>query len=115
MDSVNSVYLGGAFSGTVNFDFTSGQTDSKTSAGLTDGFLTKLNSSGQYDYTLTVGGSDMDKTTAVAATQNTQSVFWGGNFKNTVDLDPQSSSQENHSSFGMEDIFLIKMKWDGTW
>jgi len=116
-DSINAVYAAGAFTGSVNFARDTG-TDSKTSEGQTDAFLTKILIDGTYAYTLTAGGTGSDEADAVSASPAALAAFWGGYFQNTADLDPRTtltSQIEEHTAFGSDDAFLIKSTPAGEW
>lgn len=119
-DSVNAVafgpagevYAAGQFVGTVNFN--SGGTDTRTSAGSSDAFLTRLTSAGGYGLTVTAGGNGEDAAHAAVVNPTTTHVVWGGAFQNTADLDPRAGT-EDHVSFGGNDGFTIKMTSGGEW
>jgi hypothetical protein len=59
-DGSGNVYVTGYFLGTVNFAADWGGTDSKTSAGYYDIFVTKINAAGTYGWTHRMGGSGWD-------------------------------------------------------
>ncbi|MGA8180346.1 MAG: SBBP repeat-containing protein, partial [Desulfobacterales bacterium] len=60
VDSSGNVFITGSFQETVEFN-PGGVSDSHTSAGLEDIFLTKINADGSYGYTKTMGGTDHDE------------------------------------------------------
>ncbi len=113
LDAASDVFAVGTFSGVVDFNFGS-DTDTKAPTGSTDGFLIRVSGSGNYSYVVPVGGAMEDSANAVAVTQNTWLVYWGGAFQSSADLDPRASS-EVHTAFGSNDAFLIKMTSNGGW
>ena len=59
VDSVGNVYVVGWFQDTVDFDPGPG-TDIKTSMGSYDGFISKYDAAGAYQWTKTIGGTGDD-------------------------------------------------------
>jgi Beta-propeller repeat len=113
VDGSDNVYITGYFSGT-NADFNpGGVADSHTSAGLEDIFLTKINYDGSYGYTKTMGGTGSDYGRSVAL-DSIDNVYITGSFQETVDFDPGSGT-DNHTSKGLDDIFLTKINFDGSY
>ena len=115
-DGSGNVYITGSFRGTVDFDPGAGS-DSHTSIGLEDIFLTKINSDGSYSWTKNMGGtaSDIGQSVAVDSSGN---VYITGSFQGTnVDFDPGTNPGEEdlHTSKGAEDIFLTKINSDGSY
>ncbi len=78
VDAVGNVYVTGHFSGTATFGATT-----LTSAGLTDMFVAKLNSSGAYQWAARSGGSGDDGGTGVAVDGNGR-VYVTGRFTGTA-------------------------------
>jgi hypothetical protein len=93
--------------------------DNHISHGLEDVFLSKFDSSGNYLWAKTWGGSNYDWGYGVAV-DGSGSAYVTGNFWWTVDFDP-GSSVDNHTSNGGYDVFLSKFdssgnfKWAKTW
>ena len=107
LDNSGNIYLSGVFSDTVNFAADWADTDSHTSAGDWDIFLTKINPDGTYGWTKTMGGTAMDASRSVAA-DSSGNVYIIGQFYGTADFDP-GTGVDNHTSAGVEDdIFLTK-------
>ena len=103
VDGSGNVYVTGEFYGTVNF----GAGD-VTSAGQTDGFVTKLNSAGAHQWTTTFGGTGWDygNEMAVDASGN---VHVTGHFHNTVNF-----GAGNITSNGGYDVFVTKLNSSGA-
>ena len=116
-DGSGNVYVTGLFQKTVDFD-PGGGTDYHTSNGEGDVFLSKFDSTGNFEWARTWGGSDYDIGSAVAA-DGSENVYVTGRFQGTVDFDPDGG--DSHTSNGDRDVFLSKFdssgnfKWARTW
>ncbi|MFA5865354.1 MAG: SBBP repeat-containing protein [Phycisphaerae bacterium] len=113
-DSSGNVYAVGAFSSTVDFDFTT-NVNNKTSAGLTDAFATKITAAGTYVSTVTVGGPGDEVAYSVALGPMAFNIFWVGSFQQTAYLDPRPGKIEQHLAFGSDDCFLIRTTSNFSW
>lgn len=111
-DATGSVFLTGNFSLTVDFDPGAGVA-SLTSAGTTDIFLAKYNSSGIYQWVKQIGGTSGDDVRDIAF-DNSGNIFLTGNFFMTTDFDP-SASVANLTSAGASDIFIAKYDAAGNY
>jgi hypothetical protein len=110
-DLAGNMTVGGAFNQSV--DFNPGTAEEMiTSAGKTDGFVTKLTAQGDYLWTMTYGSSDDDEVTGVCF-DSTYNMLVAGNFRVSMKLDSLGGTSEV-SSAGGSDIFLIKLQEDGT-
>ncbi len=115
-DSTGNVYATGFFYGMVDFD--PGGDDPHTSKGQRDIFLSKFDSSGDFEWARTWGGSDWDEGLGIAA-DGSGNVYVTGNFEDTVDFDPDGG--DPHTSNGDCDVFLSKFdssgnfEWAQTW
>ncbi len=111
IDYQGNIYVTGLFSGTIDFDPTSG-TDNHTSSGQ-DIYIFKMNANGTYGYTYTMGGAGDQYGTSIV-TDESGNVFVAGLFENTTDFDP-SGATDNHTSAGSTDIFLMKINSNGSY
>ncbi len=117
VDDSGNVYVTGRFNNTVEFDPDGG--DPHTSNGGSDVFLSKFDSSGNFEWARTWGGSEWDCGYEVAA-DGAGNVFVTGEFRGTVDFDPDGDIDE-HTSNGWPDVFLSKFdssgnfEWARTW
>jgi len=100
------VALSGCFSGildadpdTLNYLF--------TSAGLRDGFVLVLDSSGTFKAATTVGSAGNENFRATHFKSNTE-VLVAGEFSNTIDIDPTAGSI-NITSNGLSDFFMLNL------
>jgi len=117
IDSSGNVYVAGGFQETVDFDPGTG-TDNRTSNGYTDVFLAKFDSSGNFVWGRTWGGSAPDMGTGCDV-DGSGSVYVTGDFDGTVDFNPGGA--DPHTRNGNNDVFLSKfdssgvLKWVRTW
>jgi len=113
-----NVYVTGSFHATVDFDPGPG-IDNHTSNGASDVFLSKFDSSGNFLWAKTWGGSSLDYGNGVAV-YGSGNVYVTGTFDGTVDFDP-GPGEDNHASNGYWDIFLNGFDssgnfiWAKTW
>ena len=112
VDSSGNVLVTGEFKDSVEFNRPHDK-DPYASNGGTDIFVTKFNADGSYGWTTTWGGSGFDGGYGVA-TDSMGNVFVTGYFRDTVDFDP-SADDDIHASKGDQDIFVTKLKADGSY
>jgi len=119
-DSSGNVYTAGQFGGTVDFNPTS-STDSKTSLGSFDIFVTKINSDGTYGWTQTIGGTGIDIAEDVT-TDSSGNIYITGLFQGeNIDFDFSAGSDlhSSHKDSGDTnytlDMFVTKINSDGTY
>lgn len=86
VDTAGSIYATGQFAGTVDFDPGVG-TSSRTTAGGWDIFVMKLNSSGDFGWAESFGGTGGDVGNGIAVDPS-GTIHLAGYFQNTVDFDP---------------------------
>jgi hypothetical protein len=119
VDVSGNAYVTGYFYGTVDFDPGPG-VDNHTSNGWGDVFLSKFDSSGNFQWAKTWGGIDYDDFGYVAV-DGSGNAYVTGYFWGTVDFDPAAAGVDNHTSNGAWDIFLSKFDssgnflWAKTW
>lgn len=105
------VVLAGRFRDVVDFNPGDG-TSNSTSAGTNDAFVVKLNSSGDYVWHNTFGGTGFDEVWAVATDLN-NNTFTYGYFSGTADL-AAGSAVQNFTSNGTDDLFIQKYDPSGS-
>ena len=103
VDSNGNVYTTGIFSGTADFDPGAG-TFNLTSAGGDDIFVSKLDSSGNFIWAKSMGGTGYDHGFGIAVDSNSN-VYTTGFFSETADFDPGAGTF-NLTSAGGDDIFV---------
>ena len=109
-DGSGNVYTTGSFYETVDFDPGS-STFNLTSAGYGDIFISKLNSSGNFLWAKSMGGTSTGIGNSII-TDASGNVYTTGYFVGTGDFDP-SSSTFNLTSAGNTDIFISKLNSSG--
>ena len=121
VDGSDSIYVVGYFEETVDFDADpGGGTDEHVSVAYDDIFLSKFNSSGNFQWARTWGGGGLDEAYAVAA-HSSGDIYVTGYFKDTVDFDPDGDTVEYSSDSSSMDVFLSKFdasgnfQWVRTW
>jgi len=111
-DSSGSVYVTGSFQGTVDFDPGPGDDTHSSGPGFRDVFLSKFDSSGNFLWANTWGGSESDQGCWVAV-DGSDYVYVTGIFASAVDFDPGSGT-DSHTSNGAGDAFLSKFDTSGA-
>ncbi|MCE3227530.1 MAG: hypothetical protein K0S32_2081 [Bacteroidetes bacterium] len=110
-DGSGNILLSGNFEGTADLDPGAG-TSNFTSLGLSDVFVSKLNSSGSLAWTKVFGGSDNDKAFALSSDAG-GNVYTIGSFKSAaVDMDPGSGTF--NVTGGQMEIFISKLDANGN-
>lgn len=111
-DALGNVYLTGYFNDEVNFD--PGQSDfSLTSAGWSDGFVTKINSDGTFAWAKQFGGTEFDLSLEMKVIPS-GALYIVGNFRGTADFDPDPTNAQNLTS-GSDAGFLLHLNADGNY
>jgi len=108
----DDIYATGGFVGTVDFDPGAG-TANLISSGLTDAFILRLNSSGEYVWAKKAGGTGEDYGYSIAS-YGTDAVYLAGSFSGTADFDPGAGTA-NLISAGGNDIFVLKLNSSGEY
>jgi Domain of unknown function (DUF4347)/Beta-propeller repeat len=112
IDGSGNVYTTGFFNGTVDFD-PGASTNTLTSAGISDIFISKLDSSGNYLWAKQLGGASTDSANSVTV-DSSGNVYTTGSFWDTADFDPGVGTK-NFTSAGAADIFISKIDSNGNY
>jgi hypothetical protein len=118
IDSWDNIYVTGTYSASADMDPTDGL-DVHIAIGVLDAFIMKINSSGEFRWARTWGGSSTDNPTSVQVDSG-GNAFITGKFYDVADFDA-SSGLDNHGSYGLFDAFLCKYdqwgnyQWARTW
>jgi|GEM_PF-830147 len=114
IDDGGNIYSTGIFQGTRDFDPGSG-TFNLTSAGGTDIYISKLNSSGDFVWAKSIGGplADGNFRSCLSVNPDNGEVYLTGYFKGTADFDPGSGTF-NLTSVGGDDIFISSLDASGN-
>ena len=107
LGSDGSIWLAGSFESEVDFD-PGPDVDTRRPTGL-DAFVTRLNSSGDYDGTMLIQG--MSDQRAFDLTASGDSIYVAGYFSSSVDFDPGSGVQMRTSAGAP---FLLGLGLDGA-
>lgn len=89
LDAYGYTYITGWFEGVSDFDPNAGVTN-LTSAGLFDTFITKLDISGNFIWSKSMGGPDQDYVSDIVVDAS-QNVYTTGSFSGTASFDPNSN------------------------
>ena len=104
VDSSKNAYTTGSFSGTV--DFGGGDV---TSNAVSDIFVVKLDSDGNFQWVYTAGGSGNDRAVDIG-TDSSGNSYITGNFSETVNFGGGDVTSAGNS----DDIFVVKLDSDGN-
>ena len=113
IDGNGNIFYTGSESGTV--DFNPGIESfnlTSNSLGYTDIYISKLNSSGDFQWAKSMGSVAADKGVGIAVDVS-GNVYFTGTFQGTADLDP-SDGVKNFTSTGGLDIFISKLNSAGS-
>lgn len=114
LDDSGNVYIWGVFEYTVDFDPGIGIAN-KTSAGLTDAFVEKLDNSGNFIWVKTFGGVDSEYAESCTIDSN-NNVYVAGAFRGTCDFDPGPAINYLTSvDVSFWDVFISKFDANGNY
>jgi len=111
LDAAGNIYTTGIFRGTIDADPGPGVYN-LNNAGNTDIFISKLNSTGNFLWAKSIGGTGYDRGTSLT-TDLSGNVYITGDFQTTVDLDPGPTTF-NFTSNGANDLFISKFDATGN-
>lgn len=112
VDHSGNIYVTSVFGGTVDFDPGAGRFY-LTSAGFSDIFILKLNSSGNFLWANAIGGAEYDGASGISA-DTSGNVYTTGSFFGTIDFDPGPGTFNLTSSATEYDMFISKLDSDGN-
>ncbi len=112
VSSSGNVYTTGWFNGTADFDPSAGVSN-LVSSGYSDGFVCKLNASGDLVWAKKLGGTYpvFARSIAIDASEN---VYTTGSFYATIDLNPNAGTNA-FTSNGESDIYISKLDASGNY
>ncbi|MCB9245813.1 MAG: SBBP repeat-containing protein [Flavobacteriales bacterium] len=111
VDSSGNVYTMGTFQGTADFDPGTG-TANRTSAGLEDIYIQKMDSNGRFLWVKSFGNSDQDVCRSIGLDPS-GNIITAGSYSGTVDFDPGSGTN-NLTAVGQRDVFVQKLDNSGN-
>ncbi|MEA3446492.1 MAG: SBBP repeat-containing protein [Bacteroidota bacterium] len=113
VDNSGNVYTTGKFEGIGDFNPDSLTTNSLTSNGGFDIFISKLNASGDFVWAKSIGGSSYDYGVSISL-DTSGNIYTTGYFKDNVDFNPDSVVECNLASNGMKNVFISKLDASGN-
>jgi PKD repeat protein len=117
LDGSGNLYMTGTFyqGSSRNFAEDWGGNDLKTSAGLDDVFIMKVNANGSYGWTRRIGGTASDYVSAICA-DTSGNVYVAGSFESTtVNFAADWGQSEVKTRTGSRDAFIMKINADGSY
>jgi hypothetical protein len=113
IDTEGNICVTGAFR-SLNIDFDPGPGSTIiASKGDRDIYVSKFNPEGSFMWVKTFGSTGLDQGLGIITDTNDM-IYTTGNFSGTIDFNP-TSGIDNHSAFGMQDVFILKLKPGGNW
>ena len=112
VDRNDNIYLSGSFHNTVDFDL-SDTGNYNLTAYSADGFILKLNSSGNFMWANQIGSSDWDSVDELEIDSNFN-IYVAGIYSDTVDFNSSLQDTFLMISKGIYDIFLQKLDSAGS-
>ncbi|QDU78365.1 hypothetical protein Pla110_00660 [Polystyrenella longa] len=106
----NAVVLGD-FKGTIDFEY-GNDSDIRTSNGLDDVFLAKLNSTGELQWGHTFGDVQRDSANSINI-DSAGNIFVAGRFRGNVDLDPTVNTNILEASLTKSETFIARFDTNG--
>jgi hypothetical protein len=111
VDAAGNVYAVGSFYGTIDFDPGAGVSELTTSSTLDDGYIVKLNASGDFQWVKAIQSPPFVSIKKIKI-NGEGDLLIGGEFQGIVDFDPSAASTQL-TSIGMNDVFYAKFNADG--
>jgi len=114
IDNDNNLCITGFYNLTVDFDPGIGMA-THTSVGTSiysDVFVLKLNASGEYIWSKSMGGPDSDMSYGIS-TDDVNNVYVTGHFRDVADFDP-GAGVFSATAMGQYDIFIVKLDVNGN-
>jgi Secretion system C-terminal sorting domain/Beta-propeller repeat len=114
LDATGNVYVAGTFSGSEDFDASS-STTTLTSNGMIDGFVLKLDGSGNFVWAKSFGASQ-DDTVYGLDVDAAGNVYTTGTYFYTVDFDPNAgvTNLTSTSAYPTVEMFISKLNTSGN-
>jgi len=112
-DDEDNLYFGGSFIGSV--DINPNGNEKLTGTGLSDGFIAKFNSSGQYLWGFAIGGAKDDGINKISLDSN-RNVYISGYYTDKADFDPNPGTTSFLNAIGASGIlngFAARYNQDG--
>lgn len=113
-DNLDNIYITGQFGGLSDFDPDISNVYNMSGSLSGDGFISKLNSSGNFVWAKKFGsaGEEAGNSIVLDALNN---IYVTGAFSTTVDFDPDPTNTLFLTSSGLADIFVLKLDVSGNY
>lgn len=112
IDNLGNVYAGGGFQQTVDFNNDPNQVSQLATFGTFDGYVSKYNTQGQFQWVKRIGSAGSDNVVALN-TDSQNNLYVAGMFYNTIVLD-SSNANSTIISNGYDDVYLAKFDAAGN-
>ncbi|MFN8393098.1 MAG: hypothetical protein U0176_00325 [Bacteroidia bacterium] len=112
-DAPGTIFYGGQFQGTADLNPGAG-TALTVSSGSSDGFISRLDQTGAYQWSGKLGGNSSERVNSVA-TDAAGNLYVTGSFGGTADFNPAGGLSDNATSAGGLDIFVAKYSPAGVY
>lgn len=110
IDNQDNLYILGQYKNTVDFD-PGNSSFNLSSSGNDDVYLLKLNSTGDFQWAKSFGGTGYEKGISLKIASNNDIII-GGTFQNTADFDP-GSSVNNMTVINSADCYVLRLNSQG--
>ncbi len=114
IDGSGNVYVAGTFTSTIDLDPDPVDVENHTSIGNADIFIIKLDSTGDYAWGHTWGGSSYDSCYGLSA-DDAGNVYAAGSFYGNVDFDPDPVDTDWHDASTSNNAYVSKFDTNGVW
>lgn len=111
-NDLNEIFIASYFKGEANFTQQDGA-EINSNANSNDIFITKLNASGEYQWTQTIGSSGDDRAEGITLDSD-NNLFVTGRYSATVDFD-FSDNSDSFTATGTHDAFVSKLFADDSY
>ena len=112
-DVSGNVYSVGTFNGTVDFD-PGASTFDITAAGGYDFFLLKLNSDGEFQWAINIGGVENENGNIDITLDGGGNLLLIGEYDGTIDFDPGAGTFNMTATSAGTDVFVLKLDADAN-
>jgi len=114
LDGSDNLIITGNFEDNLNFGSAWGTYDIKTSNGLYDVFITKIDTNNTYQWTRNFGGINHDVPYKIIHYKNNE-MYLAGYFSDEVNFSLNPSITDHKTAYGSTDIFILKFNSAGQY
>ncbi len=112
-DASGNIFIAGYFEDTVDFDPGTGVYNLIAPGSNYNGYVLKLNASGNFIWAVNIGSTSMDYVKSITL-DGAGNLYLVGYFAGTVDFDPSAATFNMTSVSSYSDIFILKLNYTGT-